>query len=222
MIPDKDSKNESPGPRVAIFCALYWLFVLVGVAALAYVSFVTGVSHGYQAAELSSLETLSQAADRISPPPGGKIIRLADGDVIGELSVPRLGVNVIVVQGDSQRDLRRAVGHIPGTSLPGQGGNVALAGHRDTFFRPLRDIREGDFITLKTPGGEYEYEVQSTSIVGPRHVDVLKPSQDNVLTLVTCFPFYYVGPAPNRFIVRARQITPPLVNAVVRSVNERN
>jgi sortase A len=129
--------------------------------------------------------------------------------VIGELNVPRLGVKAVIVQGDSQRILRGAVGHIPNTSLPGQVGNVVLAGHRDTFFRPLRNIQAGDIITPKTAGGDFQYQVQSTAIVGPRHVEVLRSSGDNMLTLLTCFPFYYVGAAPNRFVVRARQFGRP-------------
>jgi sortase A len=129
-----------------------------------------------------------------------------DGETMGEIEVARLGLKVIVVQGDSSTILRRAVGHVPGTASPGESGNVALAGHRDTFFRPLRNIRSGDAITFKTLDGEFRYRVESTDVVPPSDVSVLRPSGGRTLTLVTCFPFYSVGAAPDRFIVRARQI----------------
>jgi sortase A len=103
--------------------------------------------------------------------------------------------------------LRRAVGHVPQTALPGQWGNIVLAGHRDTFFRPLRKIQAGDAIALKTPAGNFEYRVESTAVTAPTDVQLLKPTEDRSLTLVTCYPFYYVGPAPKRFIVRARLVT---------------
>jgi sortase A len=125
---------------------------------------------------------------------------------IGRLEIPRLQLTVMVREGADEGTLRRAVGHIPGTALPGRIGNVGLAGHRDTFFRPLRDIHKGDAIDLQTESGTYHYVVRSTEIVGPRDVGVLAASGGETLTLVTCYPFYYVGSAPKRFIVRAAQV----------------
>ena len=112
----------------------------------------------------------------------------------------------MVAEGVEPTTLRRAAGHIPGTALPGQPGNVGIAGHRDTLFRPLRNIRRDDLITLITPQGEYRYRVVSTRIVNPRDIAVLAPSRNEVLTLVTCYPFYFVGSAPDRFIVRAERV----------------
>ena len=131
--------------------------------------------------------------------------------LIGRLRIPRLQLAVMVREGASSGTLQRAVGHIPGTALPGKTGNMALAGHRDTFFRPLRNIRKDDAIDLETENGTYRYQVQSTEIVSPRDVTVLKASKDHELTLVTCYPFYYVGSAPKRFIVRAVQVGPEVV-----------
>jgi sortase A len=125
------------------------------------------------------------------------------GGLIGRIGIERLGVSVIVIEGSVPSILRRAAGHIEGTALPGQPGNVGISAHRDTFFRPLRNIRENDVITLTTPSGEYRYRVVSIQVVNPRDVAVLSPSVSQVLTLVTCYPFYFVGPAPKRFIVRA-------------------
>ena len=128
------------------------------------------------------------------------------GGMIGRMDIPRLGLSAIVMEGTSTVILRRAVGHISGTALPGQPGNVGISGHRDTFFRPLRKIEPNDIITLTTIGGEYRYRVLSTRVVGPDDVAVLDPGENETLTLVTCFPFYFVGPAPDRFIVRAQRV----------------
>ena len=111
----------------------------------------------------------------------------------------------IIVEGTSGRALRRAVGHITGTALPGETGNVVVAGHRDTFFRALRNIREDDEVTLTTPDGAYRYRVDSIAVVEPEDTQVLSDSGESVLTLVTCYPFYFVGPAPQRFVVRAHR-----------------
>jgi sortase A len=123
--------------------------------------------------------------------------------LIGSLEIPRLGLSAILMEGTTGKTLRRAVGHIAGTALPGAPGNVGVSGHRDTFFRPLRNIRENDIIALTTVNGEYRYRVVFTQVVRPDNVAVLNPTENEVLTLVTCFPFYFVGPAPYRFIVRA-------------------
>lgn len=126
--------------------------------------------------------------------------------LIGRLAIPRLGLSVIVTEGVDSRSLRRAAGHIPGTALPGQPGNAGISAHRDTFFRPLRNIRNNDIITVTTQLGEYSYRVVSTEIVSPFDVTVLDPGRGELLTLVTCYPFYFVGSAPERFIVRAERV----------------
>ena len=128
----------------------------------------------------------------------------APSALIGRLEIPDLHLVAMVQEGADARTLHRAVGHIPGTALPGARGNVGLAGHRDTFFRPLRQIRVSDAIQLQTQNGTYRYRVEWTRIVGPRDVHVLSSTGGQSLTLVTCYPFYYVGSAPKRFIVRAR------------------
>jgi sortase A len=149
--------------------------------------------------------TPQENAEKAQPfPPSAPAPR--PGELIGRLRIPRLDVAVMVREGAGESTLRRAVGHIPGTGLPGQIGNVALAGHRDTFFRPLRNIRKDDVIDLETGRGTLHYLVQSTQIVSPSDVGVLKASAGKTLTLVTCYPFYYVGSAPKRFIVRAVEV----------------
>lgn len=126
--------------------------------------------------------------------------------LIGRIEIARLGVSVVVVEGTAKPTLRRAAGHIPRTALPGQRGNMGIAAHRDTFFRPLRNIRRDDIITLTTLGGEYRYRVVSTKIVDPSDVAVLNSDGTEILTLITCYPFYFVGAAPSRFIVRAKRV----------------
>jgi sortase A len=121
------------------------------------------------------------------------------------MEIGAIGLEAMILEGLDDQTLQRGVGHIPGTSLPGQEGNIAIAGHRDTFFRGLRKIRRGDEITLTTLGGFHRYLVDFTEIVDPENVTVLNQSNDPILTLVTCYPFYYVGSAPQRFIVRAHR-----------------
>jgi sortase A len=113
----------------------------------------------------------------------------------------------MVLNGTDEWVLNQAVGRIEGTALPGQSGNLGIAGHRDRHFRVLRKIREGDEITLTTSQGTYRYSVANTEIVNPADTTVLKPSSQSCLTLVTCYPFYYVGNAPKRFIVKAQLLT---------------
>ncbi|MEO8662186.1 MAG: class D sortase, partial [Bryobacteraceae bacterium] len=127
---------------------------------------------------------------------------------IGRLSVPRLNMTAMVREGIDLHTLALAVGHIPGTPLPGETGNVALAGHRDTFFRGLRNLKTNDEIRFATVDGDFTYVVESISIVEPDDVGVLASSAASVLTLVTCYPFSYTGNAPKRFVARARQVSP--------------
>jgi len=126
---------------------------------------------------------------------------------VGRIDITRIGLVAPILEGTDADTLRRAVGHFPRTPLPGHTGNVALAAHRDTFFKPLRDIRKGDEITLTTADGCYRYRVDSTQVVKPENVEVLDPTPEPILTLVTCYPFNLRGEhAPERFIVRAHKI----------------
>jgi len=134
---------------------------------------------------------------------------LVAGELVGRLEIPRLGISTIVLEGVDSRTLRRGVGHIPETATPGAGGNVGLAAHRDSFFRGLKDIRKNDIIRLKTLDGSYQYRVEQTEIVTPEDTQVLADTGIPELTLVTCYPFYYVGSAPKRFIVHAQRVEGP-------------
>jgi LPXTG-site transpeptidase (sortase) family protein len=131
------------------------------------------------------------------------IARSAPEPYLGRVDIPRLDISVMLLDGVDDATLRFGLGHIPGTALPGQPGNAGIAGHRDTFFRGLSRIREDDEIAVKTLTGEYRYVVDTIKIVDPDDVGVLDNSGRPTLTLVTCYPFYLVGPAPKRFIVQA-------------------
>ena len=177
------------------------VLLTAGTGMLGYCGFVLADTWMYQrqASQLFDRAHLQVAA---IPSPGTD----STNGLLGRMEIPRLGVSVIVAEGTGEATLRRAGGHIPGTSFPGQRGNVGIAGHRDTLFRPLRNIRQNDVITLTTLAGQYRYRVMSTEIVSPTDVTVLQSDGHEVLTLVTCYPFYFVGPAPDRFIVRAERV----------------
>jgi sortase A len=128
---------------------------------------------------------------------------------LGVLEVPRLGFSTVIFEGVEEKTLRRSVGHIPGTAFPGGKGNVGIAGHRDRFFRPLRELRSDDLILVRTPQAYYAYNVDSFRVVSPEETGILESSGKGQLTLVTCYPFFYLGPAPERFVVFARQVKAP-------------
>lgn len=140
--------------------------------------------------------------------------------LVGRIEIARVGVHAIVAEGVSARDLRRAVGHIPGTAFPGELGNVGIAGHRDRHFRGLRNVATGDRISVETPDGVFEYVVDRTEIVEPDATQVIAPTPDARLTLVTCYPFWYLGHAPQRFIVHARLASEPAALAAAAATPE--
>jgi sortase A len=132
------------------------------------------------------------------------IVATKPGEILGRIEIPRIHLSAMILEGADSNSLRFGAGHVQGTALPGAKGNVAIAAHRDTFFRPLREVRPNDTILLTTVAGVYRYRVEGTEIVDPTDVQVLKRTRDSQLTLVTCYPFYYVGSAPKRFIVHTR------------------
>ena len=178
------------------------LLFISGILALGYVGFTLLDARLYQASAKRSLESQIQLKNEphaIQPKPA-----INPGDVLGRLDIPRLGISVAVLQGTSSRILRLGAGHIERTPLPGETGNIGIAGHRDTFFRGLKDIRKNDEIQLQTATGLLRYDVEWAKVVEPGDTTVQEPSRTaNGLTLVTCYPFYFVGPAPRRFVVRA-------------------
>ena len=178
----------------------FGLFTMAAVA-LGYVAYV-------QVGSWMLKERSTREIERI-PHPHQSMAAIAprEGALLGEIEIPRLGASAVILEGTADGTLRRAVGHISGTALPGQAGNICLAGHRDSFFRPLRRISRGDEISITTAGGLVVYRVEDTSIVSPEDVQILEPTRTETLTLITCYPFNVIGPAPRRFIVRARRVS---------------
>jgi sortase A len=191
------------------------LLVVVGVICLGYYVYVYAEARLYQSFEDKQLDAILKSAPPAPPAnSAAPVPRRAEpqaGSTIGRIEIPRLGVSSVIRVGSDARTLRLAVGYIPGTSLPGELGNVGLAGHRDTFFRALRDINPDDEIRVTTRDGVFHYYVQRTSIVEPKDVWVLDATSYPALTLVTCYPFNYVGSAPQRFIVRAALGMPKVI-----------
>ena len=184
-----------------------WLagaLILAGALALLWVAVDLVATASYRRHTAAALEGM-----RTSPRPEdepGLPAALTAGEPIGTLEIVRIGLSGLVVEGDDDAVLDRAIGHLPDTPLPWQTGNTALAAHRDALFRPLRDVRFGDVLRLTTPFGQYEYRVRETLIVKPEDVWVLDATAGSMLTLISCYPFAYVGHAPERFIVRADRI----------------
>lgn len=173
---------------------LEWLLLGIGLGCLGVYAYETVEARRFQAERAAEF---AEKAMTYAP------VTVRAGGLVGMLDVPRLNLTTPVIEGDDDKTLKRAVGHLPDTPLPWEAGNSALAGHRDGLFRPLKDIKVGDEIRFRTSREEIRYRVTDTSIVTPDDVSVLEQGDGRELTLVTCYPFYYVGNAPKRFIVHA-------------------
>jgi sortase A len=192
--------------RRSLGIALLWL----GIALLATWSWVTLDGLAFQRSLARRLDEL-RISTRLRPlVANARASRDEAGEsgLIGRIEIPRLGLSAMVLEGTSGRALRRGVGHVERTAFPGERGNVGLAGHRDTHFRGLKEVEKGDLIRIDTPDGVFAYQVESIRIVEPDRADLLDQSGRPRLTLVTCYPFYYVGPAPRRYVVVARPAGP--------------
>jgi LPXTG-site transpeptidase (sortase) family protein len=192
------------------------LLVIAGAAMLVWCALFLIDGSLSQWAARQSLEAASRSATPISPPAAEKtsgvavvaapVRKVSRGSAIADLSIPRLQLSAVVLHGSDARTLRRGPGHIENTALPGESGNVAIAGHRDSFFRPLRDIHLADDIFMDTPRGRFHYRVTSMRVVNAHDLSVLAPTDDATLTLITCYPFWVLGHAPDRFVVRATRV----------------
>ena len=222
----KSNRQSAHPARIAL--VLRWsqhFFFVVGILALSYCAVVLLDRWAFQAYQTwrfeRALKDAQTSAGANSQPASSPFPAQAEADraravsfgidglagsPLGRIEISSIGLAAMIMEGVDGRTLRHAVGHIPGTALPGQKGNVALAGHRDTFFRGLRNIHKDDEITLTTLRGSYLYRVDTTQVVEPKDIGVLRATADDILTLVTCYPFYFVGSAPKRFVVRAHRI----------------
>jgi sortase A len=200
------SVTEQQGFATRRHLFLRWtrrFFFITGALAVSYVALNLLYARFYQQAAAHTLETQIDAQERhdVSLP------RTAakEGDVLGRIEIPRLGMTVAILEGTTAQTLRLGVGHIDGTAFPGEAGNIGIAGHRDTYFRTLKDIRASDEIQIQTATGLSRYAVDWIQIVAPGDGGVLPTSTGSSITLVTCFPFHFIGAAPERYIVHARR-----------------
>jgi sortase A len=180
--------------------ALIWFAVIVSDGVLAQ-------RHAQRALEIAlAVDELTQPRGMEQPVPPSRPPALDVGAAMAALSIPRVQLSAVVLHGSDAQTLQRGPGHLEHTAVPGVMGNIVIAGHRDSFFRPLRHIRLADDIFLETRDGHFHYRVTSLRVVGPREVGVTAPTSEETLTLITCYPFWVLGPAPDRFIVRAVRV----------------
>jgi LPXTG-site transpeptidase (sortase) family protein len=173
---------------------LEWLLLGIALGCLGTYGYETVAARRFQAQQAAEFARSAHVSAPVSVRTGG---------LVGMLDVPRLKLSTPVIEGDDDSTLNRAVGHLPDTPLPWQDGNSAIAGHRDGLFRPLKDIKIGDEIQFRTSRDQFRYRVVETSIVQPDDVSVLRARSERSLTLITCYPFSFVGNAPKRFIIHA-------------------
>lgn len=172
------------------------LLLLVGVLMLGRWWMVTQDARAFQ----------TWAAAVVDSIPGENLKRRnrnLEHEIVGRILIPRIGSSALIAEGMAPSTLRRAVGHMPTSALPGEPGNVVLAAHRDTYFKGLGKLRRGDIVRLQTQRRTYRYEIENTQVVDADAVEVMRPTRSPALTLVTCYPFGTLGPAPRRYIVRA-------------------
>ena len=179
--------------------AIEALLLVVAVVCLSYYGWKTYEIHREQS------RLMTEIKQDLSIPPVPPLQPIPPDGVIGELSIPRLKLTAPVKTGDDDSVLDFSVGYLPDTPLPWTPGNSAMAAHRDRLFRPLQNIKQGDEIRLATRYGDLDYRVTKTFVVDPKDVWVLKPLPHVDLTLITCYPFVYIGHAPHRFIVQAEK-----------------
>ncbi len=211
------------------------LLIFVGVAGV--IAWVWGLGDGvlYQYSQAVQFESATAAPASLDPAWGDPVpspriaiqhllaptLLTPDPLLLGRLEIPSIHLTVMVREGADEASLRKAAAHLPSSALPGDTGNVVLLGHRDTFFRPLRGIAQGDPIRVKTRNGQFDYIVDSIQVMDPDQSLAFRNAPEaKSLTLITCFPFDYVGPAPRRFVVRARMAVPVLDRSVHADVTE--
>ncbi len=190
------------GPRGWLATLFEFALLGIGLGCLGTYGFVTIEGRLAQREQAARFER-----DAAAPSPAPDVATA--GSLVGMLDVPRLRLSTPVIEGDDDQALQAAVGHLPDTPLPWQPGNSALAGHRDGLFRPLRRVTVGDAITFRTTREVFHYQVTGTAIVQPDDLHVLAPRARDTLTLITCYPFSFVGPAPQRFVVHAERVSRP-------------
>ena len=218
MNPQMEQQSFSLRGRVFLRWT-HWFLFIAGAVTLAWVALSLFQARLYQQSAGSALDAQVRAAQiqsaQIQPaqiqaasqlPANLPRAIVKEGGVLGRMEISRLGMSIVILEGTSSRTLRLGVGHIAGTAFPGEPGNIGIAGHRDSYFRALKDIRSGDEISIQTATGLSRYQGDRVQMLEPSDIAVLAPTAVPGITLVTCYPFYFVGPAPQRFVVHAHHV----------------
>jgi len=208
-IPNPNSQATSPKSRFERLVWIERMLLCLGAATAAWCAASwLEMQYTERLAVPSSLVARGLPGDAGAPSPRGTSGRMGipAGTVVARLDAPAVKLSTAVLEGSDDSILNRGAGHIEDTALPGEPGNIGIAGHRDTIFRPVRRMRAGDELTLSTSDHIYRYRISKTLIVDPDDVYVLNPTRQPTLTLVTCYPFDFIGHAPKRFIVQARLV----------------
>jgi sortase A len=192
--------------RFTVRCRLFihWagsILFIVGALTLSYVVLTLLFAKHYQEAANRTLEKQLYAEEQHKTASSQAAVK--EGDVLGRIEIPRLNLQVAILEGTTAHTLRLGAGHIAGTAFPGTAGSIGIAGHRDTYFHSLQDIRRNDNILIQTADGISRYEVDWIRITDPADGGILAPTADSGLTLVTCYPFHYIGAAPERYVIHA-------------------
>jgi sortase A len=203
MIPGTERQSFVVHNRLLLRWTRNLLFLL-GALAVSYVGLMLVHARQFQEVANSTLEQRMQVEEQRKESLPGSATK--EGDLLGRLEIPQLGMKVAILEGTTSQTLAVGVGHIKGTALPGEQGNIGIAGHRDTYFRALKNIHPGDEIRIQTTSGLSRYKVDRFEVVAPGDVSVLASSAASAITLVTCYPFHFIGAAPQRFVVHAHQV----------------
>ena len=182
-------------------------FLVIGLLCTAYVVTETLAAMRFQQEQTAAFARLSAAPVSKTRSSRARVVERI-GEPVGMIEIPRVGLSTVVSLGDDRTTLAKGAGLLADTSRPWAGGNTAIAAHRDGVFRPLARVREGDEIVVRTTRGAFRYRVRSTKATTPDDLSVLAPTKTPRLTLITCYPFWYVGPAPKRFVVQADRLKP--------------
>ena len=178
---------------------LSWLWIAIGLALLVYVGYEYAAMHFEQ-------QSLNEQWERQNASAAASVYPTPAVDELTRLSIPRIGLDAVIVEGTSYRQLKIAPGHIKGTPVPGESGNSVISAHRDTFFRHIYELQKGDDVVVRRGGRTYRFQVTGKKVVDPDDVSVLAHTPDTELTLLTCYPIYYIGPAPERLVVFSRLV----------------
>ena len=191
----KDGKREWIVPAIAFFLIISGVY-LAGTHAYSWAKGFMAVENGSDGVSIRNMEQEMDASKRSANP-----VKTEQGDQIGKISVPKLGMSVPIYEGTNEKELGKGAGHYSNSVMPGEDNNTVISGHRDTVFRSLEEVGENDLIEVETAEGKYTYRIEKVRIVDAEDKTVIVPKPEATLTLTTCYPFTYIGDAPERYVL---------------------